>query len=109
MSHDSSQFHPHAAHEPTPPIGGYRRAVPRDALTGEPIRSDTLHIHVRPPLDRQSHDHSPITPVRHPHRQRTCVTSIATAVSSEPLPVLRLDDLLDYADADVDDQEVADA
>lgn len=32
---------------PTPPPGGYRRAIPRDALTGEPIRPDTLHIRVR--------------------------------------------------------------
>jgi hypothetical protein len=40
----------HAAAAPAP-VGGYRRAVPRDALTGEPIRSDTLHIRVRKQRD----------------------------------------------------------
>lgn len=35
-----------AYREPTPPRGGYRYAPPRDALTGEPIRPDTIHKRV---------------------------------------------------------------
>lgn len=34
--------------EPTPPRGGYRYAPPRDALTGEPIRPDTVKRRVQP-------------------------------------------------------------
>lgn len=103
MSHNSSQFHQHAAHEPTPPIGGYRRAVRRCALTGEPLSDDTVHVPVHAPLDRQSRDHSPITPVRHPQRHRAA--SIST--SSEPLPALHLSDLLDETLDDRFDQALA--
>ena len=101
MSDDRSQ-HNYAAHHadvhtPTPPaspLGGYRRAIPRCALTGEPLSADTVHIPVRAPIDRQSRDHSPITAV--PRRiSHSSSAQRGASSSSAPLPMLRLDDLLD--------------
>jgi hypothetical protein len=87
----------HAGHTaadkwPLMPRGGYQRAVPRDALTGEPIRSDTIHKRVRPdPRDQRRRI------ARTPRTQ----TRPTVAISHEPLPVLQLDDLAarDAADA----------
>lgn len=92
MSHDSSQFHPHASsqRDPAPPLGGYRRAVRRDALTGEPIRDDTLHIRVR---DRDRDRAQPV--VVHHRAPRYHVPRVEQRVM---LP--NLDDLLDDVEAD---------
>lgn len=44
----TAYYRDHESHrEPEPPPGGYRYAPRRDALTGEPIRSNTIHRAVR--------------------------------------------------------------
>lgn len=74
-------------------VEGVRRAVKRDLLTGEPIRSDTLHIRVKTlHADRNEpvveHDRYPF---RH-HRPRTN--------QREMLPDLA--EMLDDGDADAE-------
>lgn len=80
---------------PTRPLGGYQRAVPRDALTGEPIRPDTVKVHVHDPLGVR--DHGAHTQRKRGHASsrlaRTPQTRPSLAVSHEPLPVLQLDNL----------------
>lgn len=100
----------HAGHNPADkwplmPLGGYQRAIPRDALTGEPIRPDTVHKRVHPD-PRDQRDHGPHSPTKRGgagRLSRTPQTRPTLAVSHEPLPVLRLDDLAP-ADAQAGDE-----
>lgn len=94
----------HAGHHPADkwprmPRGGFQRAVPRDVLTGEPIRPDTVHKRVRPD-PRDQRDTGPHTQRKRGHVSRlarTPQTRPSRAVSHMPLPVLQLDDLADRA------------
>jgi hypothetical protein len=104
------------------PRGGFQRAVPRDVLTGEPIRPDTVHKRVRPD-PRDQRDTGPHTQRKRGHHARVSQTQTrpTRAVSHMPLPVLHLDDLTDVRDnlaaadaqerdstADVEERQVAD-
>ena len=97
MSQQSSARSSSGYHAPDPPVplGGYRRAVPRDALTGEPIRPDTLHIRVR---DRDRDRAQPV--VVHQRAPRYHVPRVEQRAM---LP--NLDDLLDDAQDDANDAE----
>lgn len=112
-SSDNSQ-HPYAAHRvnahqpPASPLGGYRRAVPRDALTGEPIRPDTLHIRVRRQHDDRRDRPEPLR--EHQRGQYGHVRYHTPRVHQRDM-LPSLDDLLDDADgaeSDAEDEGQAD-
>jgi len=73
QQHMATAYMHDAYRDPAPPPGGYLYATPRDVLTGEPIRPDTIHVHVTSDGIR----HSKRTPRRTGKR------------SSAPLPILQ--------------------